>query len=335
MSPVRSAWCALAVCFLAALTSVPALAEDQIEIVWEAIPAFDASEPDKSQFGDFTFLRGGVLSAHHSEFGGFSGLHISQAGEQLLAISDRGKWLQAKLPRAPSGAIQSPIRASMADIMDLAGRVASRKRDKDAEGLAVIGGSAFVSFERLDLVRKYDFSSEGAPSAARQVSYPFPVHELRQNEGLEALAAAPKGSLLGDGTLVAISEGSINPQGDLFAFVMSGPKLGTFYVKMRDDFNVTDAAFLPDGQLLLLERRLSLGKGLGMRLRLIESADISPGRTVDGPILMQANLGQAIDNMEGMSVWLNESDEIVVSLISDDNLSFLQQTVYLEFRYDG
>ncbi|MEM1366155.1 MAG: esterase-like activity of phytase family protein [Pseudomonadota bacterium] len=335
MVAALSGWRVVAVSALLALCPHAAFAEGQIEISWKPIPAFDASQPTRTRFGSFSFLRGGVWDASHSEFGGFSGLHISEGGNQLLAISDRGKWLRADLQRQPGGDVSPTFSAHLADIADPSGQVARRKQDKDAEGLAVLRGRAFVSFERLDIVREYSVPGEGIPAAARKVPYPFPVHELRQNEGLEALAAAPATSSVGAGNLVAISEGSINPQGDLFAFVLSGPRRGTFFVKARDDFNVTDAAFLPDGQLLLLERRFSLGTGLGMRIRQINSADIAPGETVDGEVILQASLAQAIDNMEGMSVWQNVAGETIVSLISDDNLSFLQQTIYLEFRYDG
>lgn len=311
-----------------------AIAQTPVEILWKPIAAFDASRPELTSFGAFTFLRGGVLSADYAEFGGFSGLHMSGNGENLLAISDRGQWLRARMPRSETGVVPSLFWGAMDDILDLNGQVPGRKRDKDAEGLAVHGDRAYVSFERLDSVREYELPQTGMPDIERLVSYPFPAHELRQNEGLEALAIAPPSSAIGGGNLVAISEGSINPQGDLFAFVLSGARRGTFFVKARDDFNVTDAAFLPDGDLLLLERRFSLSRGLGMRIRHIASADIGPGQTVDGPMLMEADLSQSIDNMEGISVWQNDRGETIVSLISDDNLSFLQQTVYLEFRYD-
>ncbi|MEO0636610.1 MAG: esterase-like activity of phytase family protein [Pseudomonadota bacterium] len=325
---------ALAIAFIA-LAPVSAYSQQPIEIVWEAVSAFDPSQPEQTRFGSLTFLRGGVLKADHPEFGGFSGLGIAREGEALLAISDRGKWLRVRLPRSQGGAVPMMIRGMMEDVTDARGQVARRKRDKDAEGLAVTGDRAFVSFERLDKVIAYDLRGNNGPTGLRDLNYPFPVHELRQNEGLEALAAAPPSAGLGENTLLAISEGSINRAGDLFAFVMSGPKQGTFFVRARNDFNVTDADFLPDGRLLLLERRFSLGQGLGARIRVIDPADIRPGATVDGPVVFEADLGQAIDNMEGMSVWRSRDGETVISLISDDNLSFLQQTVYLEFRYDG
>jgi hypothetical protein len=59
--------------------------------------------------------------------------------------------------------------------------------------------------------------------------------------------------------------------------------------------------------------------------------DVSPGALVDGPVLFEADLGYAIDNMEGLSVHRTASGETVLTLISDDNFSVLQRTLLLQF----
>ena len=69
-----------------------------------------------------------------------------------------------------------------------------------------------------------------------------------------------------------------------------------------------------------------------MRIRRIAGGTIRPGAKLDGEILIEADLGQEIDNMEGMAVH-QESGRTIVTLISDDNFStFLQRTVLLEFE---
>ena len=39
-----------------------------------------------------------------------------------------------------------------------------------------------------------------------------------------------------------------------------------------------------------------------------------------------------IDNMEGLDVWRRDDGALMVSIVSDDNHSFLQRNLYLEFR---
>jgi hypothetical protein len=108
-----------------------------------------------------------------------------------------------------------------------------------------------------------------------------------------------------------------------------------FKVRRTGSYDVTDGALLPGGDLLLLERRFSALLGVGMRLRRIDGASVRKGALVDGPVLMEADLGYRIDNMEGVEVWLRKDGATMISLISDDNQSFLQRTLYLEFMLVG
>ncbi len=88
---------------------------------------------------------------------------------------------------------------------------------------------------------------------------------------------------------------------------------------------------LPGGDLLVLERKFSWTGGLAIRLRRIALTGIKPGALVDGAVLFEADLGQEIDNMEGLSVHRSAAGETVLTLISDDNFSLLQRTLLLQF----
>jgi hypothetical protein len=100
-------------------------------------------------------------------------------------------------------------------------------------------------------------------------------------------------------------------------------------------YDVTDIAFLPSGEMLLLERRVSLFRGFGARIRRMAANAIYPGASVDGPVIFEADAGQQIDNIEGIAVHRAATGETVVSLISDDNFSMLQRTLFLEFTLGG
>ena len=101
-----------------------------------------------------------------------------------------------------------------------------------------------------------------------------------------------------------------------------------------DGYDVTDLAFLPDGDAVLLERRFALFGGFGCRLRRIASDCLGPGARVDGEIVYESDGSHQVDNMEGLAVH-REGGEIVVSLISDNNFSSLQRTLLLEFALVG
>ena len=84
--------------------------------------------------------------------------------------------------------------------------------------------------------------------------------------------------------------------------------------------------------LLILERRFGLSDGLGMRIRRIKTADISPSATVDGEILLDAGAGYQIDNFEGIDAVIGPDGSTRLILVSDDNHSFFQRTIMLEFK---
>jgi hypothetical protein len=107
--------------------------------------------------------------------------------------------------------------------------------------------------------------------------------------------------------------------------------MGIFTVRRHGGFDITDGAFLPDGDLLLLERSYTIMSGVRMRLRRIASDSIGKGALVDGPVLLQADMTFQIDNMEALDVWRREDGATMISMMSDDNYSILQRNLYLEF----
>jgi hypothetical protein len=72
-----------------------------------------------------------------------------------------------------------------------------------------------------------------------------------------------------------------------------------------------------------------------MRIRRLPLREVQPGTLLDGPALTFADMGQQIDNMEGMSVHRAADGALVLTLVSDDNFSQLQRTVLLQFTLAG
>jgi len=118
---------------------------------------------------------------------------------------------------------------------------------------------------------------------------------------------------------------------DSVAFLVGGPSPGQFSIVRSNDFDVSDAVLLPSGDLLVLERKFSLFTGVGVRIRRVKLADIAPGALVDGPAIFSADLGQEIDNLEGIDAHVTPDGETVLTLVSDDNFSMIQRTLLLQF----
>jgi hypothetical protein len=88
---------------------------------------------------------------------------------------------------------------------------------------------------------------------------------------------------------------------------------------------------LISGDLLVLERKFSLVDGVGIRIRRIALPALKPGAVVDGPAIFEADLGEEIDNMEGIDAHTTPEGDTVLTMVSDDNFSLLQRTLLLQF----
>ena len=183
-------------------------------------------------------------------------------------------------------------------------------------------------------VVEYAIEPVGMGPPLREIDFLIPRRELRYNHGMETVARAPANSHL-QGARIVIAERSIDEDGNLFAAILEGPERGLFFVARSDGFDVTDGVFLPDGDLLLLERRFSLATGVAMRIRRIAGEDIRAGVLVDGMLLHEADMTHQIDNMESIDWWRRDDGALVIALMSDDNQSILQRTLYLEFVLVG
>jgi len=162
------------------------------------------------------------------------------------------------------------------------------------------------------------------------VTMPAAVKKLPFNQGLEALVMVPKGMALA-GTLIALSERGLDAQGNLIAFLVGGPSPGQFSVRRSNNFDISDAVLLPSGDLLVLERKFSLLEGVGIRIRRIALATVTPGAVVDGPSVFEADFGQEIDNMEGIDAHVTPEGDTVLTMVSDDNFSMIQRNLLLQF----
>ena len=131
--------------------------------------------------------------------------------------------------------------------------------------------------------------------------------------------------------LIAVTERSLDAQGNHRSYLLDGDRVARFSVKRSDDFDVSDCTILPPADLLLLERRYSPARGVAMRIRRIALASIKPDALIDGKPLIVADLGYQIDNMEGIAVHRNADGETILTLVSDDNFSFIQRNLLLQF----
>ncbi len=338
-------------------TKVRLLADMPLEVGATPIRHFARSsgETGPTRFGKLTFRGGLVLTSPNAYFGGWSGLALDAQGRRLLAISDTGSWLTAELRydgAAPAGITDARI----GPLRDLDGLPFARGRDRDSEGLAVVAGTldrgeALIAFEQNHRIGRFAIGRDGVGPLQGYLPVPAETAQMWRNTGLESVCR-----LGGDGPLagsvVTLAErfpdgedhvGWIAPSaGPTQRSRAPGGDWRRLALVRSDNFDLTDCHGLPDGGMLVLERRFYLRDWLSgpkMQLRRFTAAELSAGRASGAPmrgeVLITAGAAHEIDNMEGLAVHTGPAGEIVVSMISDDNFNYrLQRNVLLQFALE-
>jgi hypothetical protein len=304
-----------------------------ITINAQPIEAFEPGNPSRVRFGPLEFRGGLELSSSYREFGGVSALRVFPDGEHFISLTDKGRWLRGRIAyqRGHPVAIED---AEMAPILGPDGRPLAGRGWYDTESIAMDGGTFYVGIERVNRIVRFDYGRQGLLARGQPISLPPGIGSLPNNKGLECLEFVPT-PMPGAGTLIAISERGLDNAGNIRGFLIGGPTPGDFSVARHDDFDVSDCAVLPDGDLALLERRFTWTTGVAIRLRRVPLTAFAPGAVVDGDLILSADMGYQIDNLEGLSVHRTSSGDLVLTMVSDDNFSPLQRTILLQFTLIG
>ena len=310
----------------------PLAATEPIAIT--AIPIdFDRDRPERRDFGKLTYRGGLNLFGKSQYFGGYSAIALDASGTSLLALSDAGTWLRAELDH-DGRKLKGVGDASIGPILGRNGKPLFAETERDSEGMTLLNGdtkngTVLVSFERKHRIEEYPFTLERFGPPKGSLKLPKETARMSQNRGIEALARILSGRLAG--TIVAVSERSPDKDGNLRGWMLGGKGAGPIRFKTRGGLDITDIAALPDGGLVLLERRFRLSEGLKIRLRRIDGGELRPGALLDGEVLLEATDLYNIDNIEGIAAHRAANGETILTLISDDNFSPLQRTLLLQF----
>lgn len=311
--PIRTA----SACLVAAIAAGTAAA-DPIDVASRPVP-LDFGNAEVARVGALVYRGGLELVSEATDFGGFSGLLVSPDGEALNAVSDLGYLLSAEVRYDEAGRLRGLGEAAYALLPGLADRQAKTGRDAEAISADPEGGF-LVAFEHEHRLWRYgDATGDPVPVVA-----PAEITQALANSGMEAMTR------LADGRLLVISEGLHRGDG-VAAWVRGaegGPWQGLTYATAQG-YQPTGAATLPNGDVLVVERRFPL---ISVRVRRVAAADIVPGATVEAEELARIEGSLAVDNFEAIDTRRGARGETLVYLMSDDNLNPLQKTYLLMFE---
>jgi len=314
---------------LAAITCTAAAETARPIAVDTVLVTFSKTAPETRRFGALAWRGGVELASNDSAFGGYSGLVVGSDGRSLIAVSDAGAWLTAEIVYE-NGRLAGLADMRTAPLLDAEGKPFPDKDSRDAEALTVLDpadGILAVGFERMSRVLRYAFGTYGVAARPTTIALPADLRGAPFNKELEAL-----GRFAETDTLLVLSERYLDAEGNIRGWLIGGPQPGALSVVRSGDFDVTDLAIAPSGDVILLERRYSPLAGAAMRIRRIAGETVRAAAFVDGDVLIEARQPHyAIDNMEGIAVHVHDAGEMRLTIISDDNFNPPQRTLLLQF----
>jgi hypothetical protein len=333
---------ALAAAVLSALLCAVPLRASAQELLSAGQPVQSRTRPietfrigaEDATFGKLTYLGGLELIAADRKVGGLSGMISLDGGNGFLAVTDNGHWVSGRIEQTADGKPTGIADLRFAPLLGANGKKLDKRWGHDTEALTLSGSGLYVTAETRNAIYHFPWPiSIGKEKMIGEVALPQDIRDLPRNTGLEALAAGPEDGPLA-GKLVAVAESAPSDLHDLSGFIIGPEGTERFSIRRHDRFDATDAAFLPGGDMVLMERRFTLRDLIGMRLRRFKGADIVPGAVLEGELLLEADFNSQIDNMEALGVHTNEKGETILTLVSDNNRSILQRTLFLRFRLE-
>jgi hypothetical protein len=316
---------------LLVLLAPSAAQAEKLALEHDALP-LHRQDPERRQVGRLAY-RGGLhirAAKGHRRFGEISGLLVSPDGRRMVAVQDFGWWLTAELVHDAGGNLTGIRNAEIAPMLDVDGKPLEG-RAADAEGLtyaagAAFGGDVLVSFEHQHRVDRYPFGTDGFLARPHPVPLPPEVRQAPDNGGLEALVT------LSDGRLLLLTELYSDEKSNLRGWLVRDSGFGSVRLARSDLFAASDAALLPGGDVVLLERLFFPGLARAARLRRIPQDELQPGTVLRGEVLAQMGKKFEIDNMEALAVRSTKDGKTLLYVASDDGGSSSQRTLLLLFE---
>jgi hypothetical protein len=285
--------------------------------------ALNPSDPAQRIVGHLEYRGGLQLVSEHPRFGGISSIRVLPDGSRLVGVTDEGLWLSVR-PVLRDGLLAGIEDVEMGPLLDADGKAPEGKDARDAESLALCrDGTFIVGFERQHRLLRYPAGTGRPDGVPTRVPSPPGLEASPLNGGIEALVS------LRGGALFALTEYWIEK--DQVVGWTEGPhhwkRLG---LRFEGALRPADAAPLPDGDVLVLERAYNAERGIvHVRIRQIPKSSIRPGAALGGRLVAEFAPPIVLDNYEGIAATRDRSGETHVYLVSDDNLDRVRQRTLL------
>ncbi len=210
------------------------------------------------------------------------------------------------------------------------GSASADKRNRDAESIHPVPGGFAVSFEQRHRLWIYRGRNNPFFYRPQEIRLPRILERAHPNQGVEALVR------LADGRYVGLAEGFPLGAGDLLGWVRDSDRPDAewreFTYRRHRLFRPSGAALLPNGDVVLVERRFTWVGGFAARIATLKSTEIRPGATLAARPIAEFDRAPLAENFEGIAARGDSDGRTFIYMVSDDNFNFLQRTLLVMFE---
>lgn len=260
-----------------------------------------------------------TLESMDPAWGGFSALALRQG--RVILLSDGGNVASFAIRR---GQVVDP----RGMVLRAGPGVGWDRRERDSESLALdpATGRAWVGYENQNEIWRY---APGFMHAEGRAAPPL-MRKWSINQGAESLVR------LRDGRFVTFSERGPNRRtrnGVLFSGDPTQPQTSAraFRLAPPDRYDPSDAAALPNGDLLVLTRRFRYPFRFTAKLLRIPRAELRPGHVARGRVIATLAPPLVGENCEGIAV-TREHGATMVWIVTDNDAMVWRPTYLMKFR---
>lgn len=267
------------------------------------------------------FIRAWELTSSHKAFGGISGL--TKVKDGFLALSDIGALIRFRITHdemVRGGSINPLPKGCLPDMREVS-------RDTESLTQDPATGQIWIGFESRNAICRTN--REG--TEALSVYAPPDMRQWRDVKGPESIVR------LHDGRFLIIAEEP--PQGGdaspalLFDRDPTDQSARRIHLRYQPPagFHPTDAVELPDGRLLILNRRFSLPFRFASQITIIDPPTQNSEVVLKGSIVATMESPGLNDNFEALALSQN-GGRTFLWVMSDNNYIPLQRTYLLLFE---
>jgi len=288
----------------------------------KAIP-LNSESPSQNTVGALTYVAGWALSSDNDDFGGWSAMVLGDGAKSFTAVSDQGVWLTANIDKDAPSLLSHALFYPFENGDQAAG--SDQKKEYDAESLVRTENGFLVGLEQNHRILAVD--EVGGISRRSVYDSLIDLSGLSANGGIEAM------TLLPDGRLLAFAEHGLDINGTLPVWLAGKSGAVARRFAPPQNYSPTDAAALPNGDILLLMRYFSPIEGVSAKVLLISAAEIASGKALVGRELAHLASPLSVDNMEALDVILLPDGSVRLYMMSDDNFNPFQRTLLMVFDW--